>query len=465
MKCLTLIASLVGSITILGLFVAVTSRPEGYYDEVEAKFSPRLDKLFWINQKTEELSIYDLERKKRSSSSMFDLRQPRWAHDGDSILTLSSDAALRRYQFATIDLKSMEISKGGEPASFFVQALDSNLLFFGRGDYMADTGHFDIYGIASHRLAGTSSIDGGYSMAKFSPSGELLAVSMWGYNDPDRFEVFRLKDWSKVIDAEHEASFAFFLPDGGHLVAVESSAAWIALHRYDLETGKLLKTTRESPGWCEAAALSPDGKTLAIGTLDYSRNPQIELYSTDDLTLLLTQTVDGGRAVLDLAFEPAGDSLLAITRSAEVRRWRISDRELVKVARIIPKRIDLRWILVWVGFGLYAAIWVVLLAKRRGLSDGESRPQIFVSGKFWVRGVIGFELFYLFFNFSVATSYLGVILIGAHVVLAGAAVLFIFSSAILRFRTNYSVGIAFTAILGVGALFGLTIVHAAIASV
>ena len=73
MKLLTLIASLIGSIAFLGAFVVATSHPDGHFDKVEAMFSPGLDHLFWMNQEAGEFAIFDLEKKKLSPPSQFDL--------------------------------------------------------------------------------------------------------------------------------------------------------------------------------------------------------------------------------------------------------------------------------------------------------------------------------------------------------------------------------------------------------
>lgn len=443
----------------------MTSHPDGHFERVEAEFSPELDRVFWSNRESKEFSIFDLKSQELSVSGNLELNHPEWGFGGNSILALSHDDDLNRHRFATIDPEGLKILKTGQPANLFCQGPNSELLFFGRGDYMEDSGHFDIHGFADHRLEGTSPGHGDYSVAKLSPSGELLAVSMWGYNEPDRLEIFRMEDWSKVIDVEHEASFVFFLANERHLIAVESTAALIALHHYDLETEELLRTTREGSGWCEAAALSPDGKTLAIGTLTYESEPQIELWSTDALTLLKTQKIVGGREVLDLAFEPAGESLLAITRSSEVWRWTIADQRLTAIARIIPEKGDDRWTPVWFGLGVYCALWVALLVMRRRSGEDDRSSQTFASGKSWLLAVILCEVFYLAINISAAISGLGIFLASLHLVLAVAAVLFLVSSAILKLRLNYPVGIAFTVILAICASSGFMIVHAAISSV
>ncbi|MFD9034443.1 protein kinase [Streptomyces sp. NPDC059567] len=106
------------------------------------------------------------------------------------------------------------------------------------------------------KVTGTVKGSSNAKVAVFSPDGSLLAYGNNGgrivlWNTESRSEVIRLKDWATALA---------FHPEGRLLV----SGAGTTVNVWDTVAGKEVGSY-ECPNQVEAVAVSPDGKTVAIG--------------------------------------------------------------------------------------------------------------------------------------------------------------------------------------------------------
>jgi WD40 repeat protein len=111
---------------------------------------------------------------------------------------------------------------------------------------------------------------------------------------------------------------AAFFPDGERLLGFKDNSTYI----YNLKT-HTLENPIQTPARVIIAALSPDGKTIALGLEDFS----ILLVSASDQKVLHTLTAHTG-IISGLAFSPSGDRLLTSSEDTWVRIWTLDGQEV-----------------------------------------------------------------------------------------------------------------------------------------
>lgn len=477
MKTLLLVTSLVGSLTVLWAIVVASSPPAGYFDRIEAGFSDDRQRAFYYNRDQRELWLYDLERGELGEPITLELKSLKWAADDQKLLGIASDHTASRHRFAIIDPRTGELALEAFASHFSQgQADPESILLFGRGNYLDDHQLRSVHPFSlrdrdppeptpARVLPDGFPVHGHYTLAKQSPDGTLLAVSMWSHREADRFSLIRLSDWREIVSAEHEASFAFFLPDKRQLIAVKATGARLQLHRYQIDQGDLLASSAERSGSSDVARLSPDGRYLALAVIDSDPDPHLDLISTADLAVHRSIPFPGARNVLDLAFDEDGKRIRAIGESGNIWEVNLASGETSITHRLFPKKFDRRWIPPAIGLAIYGLLWIPLIRHRRRSRADTSLSPLFRLGGFWILGGILFEAAYLTLNLSVAISAAGVLLALAHLVAAGTAILFLLSAALMKWCGNYWVGVALTATVSTGAWIGATMIFAAIASV
>ncbi len=151
----------------------------------------------------------------------------------------------------------------------------------------------------------------------YSPDGSTLAVAAGA--SVLLFEGETGKSRLPRISVNGLINALQFMPDGKTLIAAGGRAGMFGLvSRFELATGSL----RESRGHADAilaAALSPDGKTLA--TAGYDR--MILIWNLDSLKPVQTLK-DHTDAVYALAFSPQGTTLASASADRTVKLWNLA---------------------------------------------------------------------------------------------------------------------------------------------
>ncbi|WP_189296095.1 protein kinase family protein [Streptomyces cinerochromogenes] len=160
----------------------------------------------------------------------------------------------------------------------------------------------------------------------FSPDGHVLAVG-WGVNLEGGATLFRTGDWQQVAEMPLKNTDAFgvtalaFTPDGSTLVG-----AFGGLALWDVSGRRLTARFGTADDQNQTLAVSPDGRSVALGGGGYAVGGEIALY--DLHTRKQKVTVPSGRsATSDLAFRPDGRILAgAVTTSkmvSAVQLWTV----------------------------------------------------------------------------------------------------------------------------------------------
>jgi RNA polymerase sigma factor (sigma-70 family) len=144
----------------------------------------------------------------------------------------------------------------------------------------------------------------GYTLA-FSPDSALLAdKSEDGNRSVILWHTTTGKEAGRLTGDGKRMSDFVFTPDGSELIALYEGNR---ICRWNVATGKLLKTVEMALGKIQAQQLSPDGRTLAVIVHD-SREP-VSLWDTDTGKERCRLQGEGAYTRMGLAFSPDGRTL------------------------------------------------------------------------------------------------------------------------------------------------------------
>jgi len=159
----------------------------------------------------------------------------------------------------------------------------------------------------------------------FTPDGEWLAVG--GYQEVLLWHLDGAK-LAKRLGVGQLAGMvqAVVFVDGGKALAVGDGLPYQsgAVKIFDVETGQPTTTLAESKNVVCRLALSPDGKSLAVGDAD------AHVYVWDLATGQLAKTIDAHKGwVLGLAFSPDGKRLATAGTDQTLQVWDVSNWERI----------------------------------------------------------------------------------------------------------------------------------------
>jgi WD40 repeat protein len=184
-----------------------------------------------------------------------------------------------------------------------------------------------LWAIATGQITALAGSAGQVESVAFSPDGRTLASSEWQRLDPIHGSTqeggtttIRLWDLATgqptALLSRHGcyAGQALAFHPGGHTLACSPGMDG-TLQLLDLATGRSTTLTGHAYG-IEAAAFSPDGRTLATGSCDAT----IRLW---DVTTAQTTTIMNPHSgyVVCVAFSPDGRSLASTSTDRTVRLW------------------------------------------------------------------------------------------------------------------------------------------------
>lgn len=118
----------------------------------------------------------------------------------------------------------------------------------------------------------------GIGSISFSPEGRLIAVSLGGNNGIRVFEVGSGQEVMADRDFADNSYSVIFLPDGG--LAATSYDGFVRLYGSNLQRKAKVATGPGARPY--GIAISPDGRTIAVG---YADAPRISLFDARDLKL------------------------------------------------------------------------------------------------------------------------------------------------------------------------------------
>jgi hypothetical protein len=169
----------------------------------------------------------------------------------------------------------------------------------------------------------------------FSPDGRTLLVAdnhdggmaLWAADTGAK-----RRDLGMATGGRRRVLCPAFLPGGRRVVSLETTSGReesTEVRFWDADTGQMLRSVK-APSFTlgiSGCALSPDGKTLAVGT-GTVRDPVIQLWETDSGTPLLGLRGHAGY-VVSLAFSPDGKTLASGGWDTTVLLWDVPRARLI----------------------------------------------------------------------------------------------------------------------------------------
>jgi WD40 repeat protein len=155
--------------------------------------------------------------------------------------------------------------------------------------------------------------------AAFSPDGEVFATS--GLSQAGALEFFRVKDLDKIAtweDFAGQVAAVAFAPDGRQVVIRgPSGKTWVC----NRQTGETVLTFTISDVGVAGGVLglSPDGKTLALNTVDAVALVQVKTGKT----LCALPFPHAIRAIHELTFSGDGNVLITCVQHSIDKTWHI----------------------------------------------------------------------------------------------------------------------------------------------
>ena len=220
----------------------------------------------------------------------------------------------------------VDLEGGGEPAL----SPDGRLLV-----YLGEDGNLHIWDLVAGEPGAILLPASSYPSAPvFSPDSRLVAAIAGNYTR----RAIRVWDAATgvIVNAlggpDTDITDLSFSPDGRRIVAAAGGSAWV----WDIRPGLPVINTQLYPGEIDwnltlyvhtvtAAALSPNGWTLAVGTSENT----INLYSLGNQSS--TRLLSGHSAAIEqLAFSPNGRFLLSLDADGALLLWNISTGELLE---------------------------------------------------------------------------------------------------------------------------------------
>src|SRR5262245_20809457 len=172
-----------------------------------------------------------------------------------------------------------------------------------------------------------------FESAAITSDGSTVTVGMGGGGGIKLHEAKTGKHLRTLDSGKKSISRLEFSADGGTLLAVEAARVneWqfdvsVTLHVWDVKAGKKLREWKEK--FCLAAALSPDGKTVAC---DSEGTPHLyDVASGDPLPKLKERpkVMTGDTQLSRTAFSP--DGTLALGYSNRIELWDVRKAKLVR---------------------------------------------------------------------------------------------------------------------------------------
>lgn len=174
--------------------------------------------------------------------------------------------------------------------------------------------------------------DGGGDHVAFSSDGRFIAwcaykkVVLWDAINQRELRTWNPKSDGRFCDIE-------FSPDST-LLAVFSHES-NSLQLWDVESGKSIVTLGDYSYGIWSVAFSPNGRLLAVGTMNRAQIWEIE----SGKSMQILRLPDEYEYVLDLAFSPSGDMLASTggvfprtnphTKSWQIRFWQVESGQLI----------------------------------------------------------------------------------------------------------------------------------------
>lgn len=160
------------------------------------------------------------------------------------------------------------------------------------------------------------------SWVAFSPDSRLLAVVT-----PKGVRLLEIPGGKDVMFIKETVQQAAFTPDGMELVGLTENSYPATVLLLDFQSGAQRELRFELDGAPHSMALSPDGRSLALG----AQFGQVELFDLQTAARLAWLDTASNLPVTGLAFSPDGGTLAAALSSAEgkVRVWSVGERKRV----------------------------------------------------------------------------------------------------------------------------------------